>query len=541
MIQELSYSLKLALQFLLMNCILFTIEAHEWSTPDKIIYPTNPTSRVSGCSLACNHDGYCVAVWFDPTQNGALYGAKLAPGSLDSLNRPNWIITPAVTTSSVQVPSSTRVKSVGIDLAGNAVATWTDGNNNVFVSTLPQEQNRWTEPHIINIPTTDEIVSSPSIAVASDGNTIVTWTVSTEPNSRRVLANVYDARAEIWKGQQEVLGTGIAVEAEISAMDIDVCGNAILVISSSEYGVQAIAYDFFSSTWTPITPLSIESSALCNIAMDTYGNAIVAWVQGNETVHAALLSKNATAFHSEMILSTSANASIFPAIALAQNGDAVIAWSDLSGNLGSARFTRSSLRWEKLNTLSVSRKQPTNIELAIDFQGNAAAIWTLNAHGARYVQTAQLQYKSISWKRLSILGSKTEIASNAHLIKTSQGNAVVIWQNNFAYNDNQSVLKSSMKLGAILPPLHFQGKVVKKYSAGKSNRIHCFTWVASPDPTVVKYQLYANEKLVDSISNKQRVFQYNLPNRSRSKLIDYTLVAIDNRGNKSEPQIVKLP
>jgi len=518
-----------------------------WSMPEEVIFPPSAPFNSTQSNIATGGNGNSVAIWYDVSDTetgiGILRGAVLPAGSVNNLGQPAWILTSQIA-AGVQDPFDPVDQALGMDAAGNALVAWTDGNNNIFVSKLLAGQLTWTTPQIINVQLGSEIVQPPYVAVAPNGDAIVLWASSPYNYNYHLLSNTYDAQTNSWKGQVELLGGGLIQDSNINQVAIDANGNGVAVVSTPDNNVQAMAYHFASNSWTTIPPIITAPNDLgVTVAVDHAGNATLVWIDSTTgNVNAATLPFNQTTFTNQQQLSLSA-AIEFPVVHTNAAGNALAIWSNDSGAISSARFSVSTGIWTALPDLDLGGNIASDLDLSVDAQGNAVAVWTISLDSGRFIQAASLGVTDSAWNLLTTL-SAVDQNRFAHVVLTSRGDGVAIWEDDINDNSITGTIDSSIFLGMFsevpLPPTGFVGVVIKNKFLNRTDRIHHLVWDASVDPTVVSYDLFRNGVLLSTFAAGSPSYVFEEHFRHKNRVDTYTLTSVNVSGVQSIPVIIML-
>jgi hypothetical protein len=514
----------------------------DWSMPPELIYFNNGALP----SMATDGHGNSIAVWFDASGTGSMQAATLASGAVNVFGQPAWVLTTPITSSNAQESFISYEQSVGMDFNGNATAIWTDGTY-IYANTLRLGQTTWSAPVIINTPVLSATVSNLYIAVAENGNAIVTWLSSTQPYEYRLFANVFDAGLQLWRGQVDILNGGVISDSTMNQVSVDPSGNGVVVTNGTSNLVQAISYNFTFNIWTQIPSIATTSSISISSTMDPAGNATIVWLEQDGTMNAATLLFNQSSFTNHVVLSSTAEFyTSFPVAVADALGNVVAAWPDISGGLASARYSSLTRTWTGLPLIDLLGNFPELISISGDKQGNVVAAWAASTELTGYVQTATLAANAPSWTRLVQLSLATGF--NPVIVLTATGNAVIVWEDvtNIELFFGNLVSSNFLDIFAaptpplVLPSPYFKGKVIKNKFATQIDRIHQLTWGASPDPSVIEYRLYRNSKLIATFPANHHSFKYEDHNRSKKVKDVYRLVSIAADGRESSPLFVTL-
>lgn len=531
--------------FIVSLCLYASPLMGDWSSPPAVVYPPSAPYNATYPFMAEDGNGNIIAVWFDVSGSGSMQAATLASGAVNEEGQPLWVLTNPVVTSNVQDPSSPYAQAVGVDSAGNATAVWTDGIY-VYAATLAAGHTNWSSPTIINTPISEQVITHPFIAVAVNGNAVVTWISSVHPYDGTIFANVFDAETLTWTGQTNILGVShVLYNLEAIPVAIDPEGNAVLATTSTtSNAVQAASYNFDANTWTTIPSIATNSIDFSSVAVDSSGNATIVWIQQDHTMHAATLLFNATSLTNPVKLSKSADSTTSaPLVTTDAAGNAVAVWPDASGALATARYSFAEGTWTVLPLLNLGGNEPYIISLSGIANGNVIASWIIYPDPDSYIQTAVLPANKSTWMLLTQISPSSGFANNAKLILTTTGDAVALWENDI--NSSTGTIDSSIFLNIFSnltpqPPSSFTGKVLQNKFLTETDRIHQLNWEASPDPSVVEYILYRNSTLLATVAAVGSSFTYEDHDRSKKVSDTYTLVSVNADGYKSSPLSVTL-
>lgn len=288
---------------------------------------------------------------------------------------------------------------LAIDRNGNAVVVWQQRNE-------PDFDGRWSIWAIRYTPSggwgTAELVEvddrghagGPQVALDNNGNAIAVWTQDDRAPSGRsyVWYNRYTPAAG-WSSAARIVP---AAGAEALRMAMDPDGNAVAVWQQHD-GVRA---NLWASRYTPLggwgTAELIEErddpAQLGSVAMDSDGNAIAVWFQGESTpsnplnIWANRFSPSAGWADAELIETNDAGQAGWPDLAIDQNGNALAVWSQWDSSrsdIWANRYTPAS-GWgtaELIETNDVG--SAFGPQVALNKSGTAVAAW-IHWDGVRY-------------------------------------------------------------------------------------------------------------------------------------------------------------
>ena len=180
---------------------------------------------------------------------------------------------------------------VAFDAGGNALVVWSDSTfptvpwSAVWAKRYEPAGTGWQATVSLG-SSTDEALSAPQLAIDASGNAIVVWQqFNSTPWLFSVWANRYQAGTSAWSGAQLLEHDDVGDHSDPAiAMDPD--GNAMAVWEYNDHhivGIQASRYVQATDSWT--TPEDINArvgnAMVPSVAMDSSGNAIAVWVEGD--------------------------------------------------------------------------------------------------------------------------------------------------------------------------------------------------------------------------------------------------------------------
>lgn len=401
-----------------------------WSSPPEVIYPLTPINNALNPYIATDLHGNSVAVWYTRTEStpSTLQGAFLPSGAVNELGQPAWVLTNQIA-DHVQAPQFPFIQAVGVDANGKALAAWRDDNNNILISTLVFGEHAWSSAQIINTQIPGETVTSPYVSVNHRGDAAVVWTSYDSVGlTLNLLANVFDAETQTWKGQSVIFSGNLDVILPVLFVKNDSLGNAVALNTISESDIMAYTYAFSSNTWTTVTPVTLGSLIAGNLAVDLNGVSTVIAVNTDSVVTTLTLPFGETTFVNQTTLSTTGSTLMMPVIQVASSGDALALWATDEGNLASARYSFAAQTWDELPQIVVDFLDPAHLALSLNSHGHAVAAWTAVNEGGYFIQAAILGVDDIAWRASQDL-SPPDNNTEQQVVMTAKGDAVGIWSN----------------------------------------------------------------------------------------------------------------
>ncbi len=531
------------------------LAASKWILSQSHLYPPSPPNCASMPYLVTSGNNKTVAIWFDgggqPLGYGSMHSATLDSNLVDNQGELNWNYTSPVAYN-VLLPFTTQTHPVGIDAQGNALTVWTDNDNNILVSRLPVLESNWnTFPNPINnkLNNTSSKVSNPYISVAPNGNAVVLWTKTINSMNFQTVANVYNAQTNAWKGERVVYEGSTDELSNINHVAVDEVGNAIAVVTTPNRFLKTSVLNFETNNWTSIKPLLLDATnAQVSATMDSEGNATLVWIDDYNMVYGISLLSKQLNYSNKFLLSENGNTFFsVPVIKNDAQGNAIAVWPENLEGLGSARYSRKTGKWTILAPHDLVNKIPVNISLSVDVHGNAVATWAIYRAATEFIQSAVLPLGYPTWQQQTQLSPNMEQNQNPHVVITSSGTVVVVWENDIG-QFLSGIINSSVNLHLfpyqpyvaplikeILPlhPRSFRIKVITNHYLSQKEYVHRLTWVSSLDQLTTHYKIYRNGKVIDTIKAEGHTFTYEDRSRTKYKKEAYGLTAVVKSGKES--------
>jgi len=179
---------------------------------------------------------------------------------------------------------------VAFDAGGNALVVWSDSTfpttpwSAVWAKRHEPAGTGWQATVSLG-SSTDEVLSAPQLAFDAGGNAIVVWQqFNSTPWLFSVWANRYQAGGG-WSGAQLLEHDDVGDHSD-PAIAMDPAGNAMAVWAYNDghiVGIQASRYVQGTNTWTAPEDINarVGNAMVPSVAMDSTGNAIAVWVEGD--------------------------------------------------------------------------------------------------------------------------------------------------------------------------------------------------------------------------------------------------------------------
>jgi hypothetical protein len=331
--------------------------------------------------LAVDPNGNVVAVWPE--------GPERPPGLL-SIWANRYTVASGWETAERLSGFRATDPHVAVDSDGNAIAVWhqSDGEReNIWA-------NRWTPGDgwgaAERIETDDRgHAGNPRIAIDPDGDAIAVWHQSDGvPGFERadIWANHYTPN-DGW-GNARRIENNEGGETRLPQVAMDPEGNAVVVWHQSEDG----RFDIWSNRYVPevgwgnaerIDDNDTGDADYPKVGVDANGHAIAVWKQFEAITVEIWANRYAPGVGwggAERIENNDEGDALRPRMAVSANGDAIAVWPQVDGSrydVWSNAYTPGR-GWgdaERIDPSNEGPGQPVKIEVAIDPNGNALAVW----------------------------------------------------------------------------------------------------------------------------------------------------------------------
>lgn len=377
-------------------------------------------------------------------------GQPLAPTSFSfDVAAPTWSVPAPLAPTAF----SAGTPAVAFDHAGHAFAAWqqdtTNGTGvwNIQAARFDLATRAWSAP--VALHAVPRMAAAPTLATDLAGNAIATWSEDTGNFNLNIFAARFDASQGAW-GAAVPIQTVSGQTAQAPQVVMDAAGNGTVVwqqytANGASLAIWSARFDAATSTWRPALQLDPGSGATNpHVALDAAGNAVAVWEQGSAggvaQVAAARWSQLAGAWSAAQVLQASTLSGTNPQLAVAPDGSAMVVWSQTESN-GSrtAQAVRSAgvtAAWGAPQALSPA----TGVSAAdwtvaqADPGGNVIVVWQeyqspgVFSRDARRYDASTGQWSSVAHiETLTLAFNIDPFGGPPALVVDAAGNATAAW------------------------------------------------------------------------------------------------------------------
>jgi len=361
-----------------------------------------------------------------------LLASLLSTSLLEAASSPSWGNPQVVETSEWGWSYNPQV---AMDASGNAFVVWEqwDGSHLNIYSKRYIVGDGWGETELAETDDSGNAVE-PRLAVDSSGNSVAVWMVQDPDSNYRedAWANRYVVGTG-W-GTAQPIETDVSGDAKGPEVAVDSSGNAIAVWYQENGSLHNIMSNRYvaGAGWGTVEWIEF-GNVDCHdpeIAIDSTGNALVVWNQGDS--HYINISSSryvaGTGWGAAQLIEDDHDTSANPQVAVDGSGNAIAVWVGASSDIKSNRYDQG-VGWGTDQPIDDenegwSRNFP---QVAIDGLGNALAVWEreesahVNIWSNRYVV-------GTGWETAQLIGANNSAnASYPQISADGLGNAIAVW------------------------------------------------------------------------------------------------------------------
>jgi len=400
-----------------------------WSPPVAVT-PSGQPSKLP--RLAMDGNGNAVATWIREQASGATarqtQAARLTVTGL--WGHPENLYAPAATTA---VPGETS--DVALNTAGRGAAVWVRATGASSTDQMVQAAifNASWGAAVNLMPAAGAGVTSPRVDVDDDGNAIAVW-VQALGGATVVRAARYSVNAA-WSVPVTISIPSENVTDGV-ALGVDAAGNAVAAWMSNTGGVptlRASQYAELTNSWSAPATIGTagRSPTVVRLALNRAGTAAFVAFRSfdgaRDTLRAARLDPAAGVWGAPALVSTPGQDVFDLDIAVDEQGRAVALWNRFDGTFRTIQSARYVGGWSAPDN-RMTGADTRDVSVDTDAAGNAVAAWT-RSDGSRYrVQASAFSAASGVWTVAADVSDPVGDAAVPQVRLHIDGTAVAVWQ-----------------------------------------------------------------------------------------------------------------
>ncbi len=334
--------------------------------------------------------------------------------------------------------SDADTPQVGVDSNGNAIVVWgqmSEGIPSIWANRYVSGSG-WGTAQLIE--TSSAMSFNPRMAMDNSGSTIAVW-IQNSGGQNTIWTNRYEV-ASGWGSAQALESSG---QPDFVTVAIDGTGNAMAVWNAG-FVIWACPYTLGNGWGTPQW-INIQggNTGPPQIALDSNGNAIVAWHESDGTRHHIWSNR----YHvgtgwglAQLVETNSTSDAYYPQVGIDLNGNAIVGWYQDDGPQWSTWaniYYADGTGWGTPQQLSANGAISSMPQIAMDLTGNAIVVW-FQADGSRTNMWANRYGRHFGWGTAQLIESidgNIATIGNPGLAVHKRGNVVAVWaQNDGNYN-----------------------------------------------------------------------------------------------------------
>lgn len=271
------------------------------------------------------------------------------------------------------------VPAVGVDAAGNAVATWSDRSgtlNAIRAARFTATSGVWSPPVPLDA---NAFVVAVDLDVAPDGTAAALWYAADSPRTWSALSvAVLPSSSSTW-GAPAVLSTASPTGV------VAIGSHDMMAVWTTGQGATYSRADLAApGLWTP--PAAVDASVIgpsglfMSLAADGLGGFVAAWTAGGNG-RASHFSRSATAWAPSMQLNAPGVSVLGPTAVMTPSGTATVAWRGEVWPYGAVQAAQWDATLAAPTLLTIS---PNAGSLTVDFTGPGPTLAEFAAVNVEY-------------------------------------------------------------------------------------------------------------------------------------------------------------
>ena len=411
------------------NVASVTTGVRDWAAPVNLQSNSGSTFTLQNGQIAMSATGEAIAVW-QQTDNSlnSIWSSRYIPAT-------GW--TTPVVISDITVDASSA--KVAVDSEGNALVVWQQINpaqTDVVAAHFDVVNSVWESAVALETDDTNAALN-PQIVISktgtNSGNALVVWQQGASIMSSRFVAQAWQTAA--------VVSNESVIDLSQLTLSMNENGDAFAAwaMTSDQTNYDLRVNKFSNNTWaTTVVTLATGLDNWLQPALDinASGNAVMAWPAFNSTRHVMMTSQYdvSTGWGVADAIEANLGDAKSAQVAMDTNGNAFVAWAQ-SGSPYSIYVNRldASLGFAATATLieTHERGDAVNPQLVIDNRGNAIVSWQHSDGVQQNILAAVYNNTDSTWGVERVIETtNTGDAISPAMAVSDSGDAIVLWQQN---------------------------------------------------------------------------------------------------------------
>lgn len=351
-----------------------------------------------------------------------------------NLGATNW--SPSQT---VGFDSSTQA-DISIDDEGNALTVFVHSNGlqEWLQSSYREDKKDWIDLGYLTLGR--DRVDNPRVSASSPGHATAVWSVG-EDEEVFIEAASFSFKEKAWTALYFLAGPIDLAGSPV--VKVDNQGNSIAIwgrVKGESYYIQSAVLMNTTSRWRFLPEITTNYVSDLNLAIDSNGNALLAWVSENESSK-TIIQVAKLPFGGRKWIQTTLNMqqnidSLFPRLGFDKNGNALLIWGSgifIPTLILSAKLPSNSTTWIPIDEV-ISGELIWSLSFGANSSHDAIAVWSSTPIEYGFgelnykVKASRFQWSADQWRSPDTIDSGLKEFFNLNAVIDKQGNAIAVWQ-----------------------------------------------------------------------------------------------------------------
>jgi len=398
-----------------------------WSSPIDL---SQAGQSAVNPAVAMDPDGNIMVVW---SRFDSISGYDLIQFRYYTASSNTW--SPA---SNISADHDANYPQIAMDPVGNAMVIWSADNGfNAIVQARYYTASTGTWSSVYDLATTNLLTTViPKIAIDAASNAMAVWPKYDIGNDcERVQARHYNFSTGIWDSANYL--SSITDQVFHANVAMDPAGNAMATWKRPN-DIEVRYYPTPTGPWDPVDNLSsgLMTAYEPHIAMDNAGNAIAVWnIYDGDTwrIQCRYYTAPAGPWDPPIYLSAIGKIAAEPYLTMDSDGNTSIVWRihDVSDYyiIQTRYYTASTQTWSPAHDLSATGQNAYYPHVAMN-ASDQTFVWRRADDITEdvVIQARSYTTSTSTWSSVDNLSETGQDASNPQVAMDSNGNAAAVWQ-----------------------------------------------------------------------------------------------------------------